>query len=154
MSSSRPYRSRTPTWAPSATGRLHVSVAEGPADARRFVRSALPRWTGPTEMQDAELLVSELVTNAIRHAGAHAVAIGVMSTPTTVQIGVHDRLDSPPVPAEVQGEAGGYGVHIVDHLADRWGVVSDSGGKTVWFELDADEDVSGDASEDPVGDVG
>jgi anti-sigma regulatory factor (Ser/Thr protein kinase) len=87
--------------------------------------------------QDALLVVSELVTNAVRHtsgactlaawSGAHSLRIEVRDSSTELP-----RFSAtPPGPMEV----GGRGLHIVDTLATRWGVRSASNGKTVWAEI-------------------
>lgn len=84
------------------------------------------------------LLVSELATNALRHAGTE-FEVEVTATRTGVRVAVSD--DSPQRPREPlvlpgPDAEGGRGLAIVDELADRWGVAGDPLGKTVWFELD------------------
>jgi anti-sigma regulatory factor (Ser/Thr protein kinase) len=85
----------------------------------------------------AVLLVSELVTNAVRHAGSTltvAVAIGRAA----VRVEVRDR--SPRLPALRESTGGddewGRGLVLVDALASRWGAERLPSGKRVWFELD------------------
>lgn len=122
-----------------------------PRHARDFVAGRLHDWQQGCANDLAMLLVSELVTNAVIHAGTPAdIEIGCSkgsgetssgSAPTsTVRISVSDGVttgvdpDAPHGPVPV-GAASGRGLHIVDALADRWGVSVGDEGKTVWFEL-------------------
>ncbi|GAA2320306.1 SpoIIE family protein phosphatase [Streptomyces kunmingensis] len=105
-----------------------------PGRARRLARSALSRW-GLEEMTDSvELLVSEVVTNAVRYA----------SKPVTLRLLRTDVLrcevgdDVPQLPRQRQARAtdeGGRGLFLVNRLARRWGATRLSTGKVVWFEL-------------------
>ncbi|MFI1721127.1 SpoIIE family protein phosphatase [Streptomyces sp. NPDC020489] len=106
-----------------------------PSRARRLVRRTLTRW-GLDELSDTtELLVSEIVTNAVRFA----------SRPLTLRLLRTDVLrcevtdDEPRLPVLGQARAtdeGGRGLHLVNRVARRWGATRLSGGKVVWFELD------------------
>ncbi|MET9763825.1 SpoIIE family protein phosphatase [Streptomyces sp. NPDC006372] len=105
-----------------------------PGRARRLARRALQRW-GLEELSDSvELLVSEVVTNAVRYA----------SRPVTVRLLRTDVLrcevgdDVPQLPRLRQARAtdeGGRGLYLVNRLARRWGATRLSTGKVVWFEL-------------------
>ena len=114
-------------------------LATTPADARRFVRAALRRW--PSSMIDAaELLTSEVVTNAIVHGRSTTTPIGVGSNGSTIRIEVDDPSQSQPVTVDKTDPTvpGGWGIGIVGTYASAWGVASHPGdGKTVWFELDS-----------------
>ena len=110
-----------------------------PAQARRFVRGALgdgvPRET--TEL--AELLTSELVTNAIRH-GSGRVAVTLTCSERVLAISVSDDDAAVPVvPPEDPLAVGGRGVRMVQRLAQDWGVSprENGPGKVVWFRLPA-----------------
>lgn len=84
------------------------------------------------------LLVSELATNALRHAGTE-LEVTVTATDSGVRVAVGDADPArPPGPrTAVRPDAeGGRGLAIVDRLADRWGVDTGPAGKAVWFELD------------------
>jgi anti-sigma regulatory factor (Ser/Thr protein kinase) len=87
----------------------------------------------------ADLLLSELVTNAIRHGGGLDVAVSVERLPgQRVCIGVTDDGHGNPVPRSPKvTDEHGRGLHLVGLLADRWGVRRnrDSDAETVWFEL-------------------
>ena len=84
------------------------------------------------------LLVSELATNAVRHARTE-FAVEVRPTTTGVRVAVtDDNPGRPRAPVVLPGPdaEGGRGLAIVGRLADRWGVEGDPPGKTVWFEVD------------------
>ena len=86
------------------------------------------------------LLVSELVTNAVIHAGS-TTQVHVVADDDQVRVEIGDRSPTPPLVRPMDRSAiGGHGVRIVDALADRWGVLGldpkAGPGKIVWFELD------------------
>lgn len=89
--------------------------------------------TGSGRLDDAKLLVSELVTNAIRHARS-PVQVTVRDHGGRLRVEVADESVRPLVYREGLQE-GGRGLLLLDALADRWGVDHHSHGKTVWFEL-------------------
>ena len=82
------------------------------------------------------LLVSELVTNAIRH-GKGVVHLAVKQAPERLCVEVSDAgPGSPATRLPSAEEASGRGLLMVDRLSSDWGVTpSDGGGKTVWFAL-------------------
>jgi anti-sigma regulatory factor (Ser/Thr protein kinase) len=85
---------------------------------------------------DLMLLVSELVTNAVRHAQGDEFEVRLEVTPQRLRLEVHDNGGGfhPRIQPSEDG-TGGYGLYIVDRLADRWGVERDDGG-VIWLELD------------------
>ncbi|MCW8383203.1 SpoIIE family protein phosphatase [Streptomyces justiciae] len=105
-----------------------------PGRARRLARRALSRW-GMEEMSDSvELLVSEVVTNAVRYA-SRPVTLRLLRT-DVLRCEVGD--DVPQLPRLRQARAtdeGGRGLYLVNRLARRWGATRLSTGKVVWFEL-------------------
>lgn len=108
------------------------------AEARRAVRAALGEL-GDTEAADAldaaQLCVSELVTNAVVHAGT-AIGLSVLVHPGGARVEVQDGSPHLPVPRNYSSLAStGRGLRMVDELATRWGVVSHRDTKTVWFEV-------------------
>jgi anti-sigma regulatory factor (Ser/Thr protein kinase) len=107
-----------------------------PAQIRHFVRLQLLQWGLDDLVDVAELLVSEVVTNSIRHALAGG-RVSVARQGTGVRVEVADSGGGTPVPRQAEPhEPTGRGLAIVGALADRWGVVDPPGsGKTVWFEL-------------------
>ncbi|MFN8051541.1 MAG: ATP-binding protein [Acidimicrobiales bacterium] len=108
-----------------------------PGEARTFVRSALAGWDGPATLETAELLVSELVTNAVTHGRAERPRLTVDLTDGAARIAVtDDRTDGPGTPAPCDPTTpGGYGLALIDALAASWGTELDDAGKIVWFEI-------------------
>lgn len=105
--------------------------------ARRFVATALTDAGVDHDVVDvAELLTSEIVTNAVVHA-ACAPEVGVARRDDAVRVEVVDNATSAPHLRHVPPDAtAGRGLAIVDAMATRWGVERrESGGNVVWFEL-------------------
>ncbi|MGW0992649.1 SpoIIE family protein phosphatase [Streptomyces sp. NPDC002520] len=105
-----------------------------PGRARRLARHALSRW-GLEDLSDSvELLVSEVVTNAVRYA-ERPVTLRLLRT-DVLRCEVGD--DVPQLPRLRQARAtdeGGRGLYLVNKMARRWGATRLSTGKVVWFEL-------------------
>jgi anti-sigma regulatory factor (Ser/Thr protein kinase) len=90
-------------------------------------------------LDDVRLLVSELVTNAIRHARTEpdaTVRLLVETSDGRLRVEVHDHgAGFEPAPRDPDPtRAGGWGLYLVEQLADRWGVDA-ADGTRVWFEL-------------------
>jgi anti-sigma regulatory factor (Ser/Thr protein kinase) len=104
--------------------------------ARRWVSAKLAaRAVAPQRCEDALLVVSELVTNALRH-GDGKIEARVSVDRAGVALFVSD--DGRDLPAVRRGDvsaSGGLGLQIVDRLASRWGVTPRADGKTVWVVL-------------------
>ncbi|MEU4846000.1 ATP-binding protein [Streptomyces gilvosporeus] len=107
--------------------------------ARRIIRAELARWGLPEHVETAELLVSELVTNALQHAwGPLHLRLSHSPVDRTLRCDIADGCpaappaDRPPARAD---EDHGRGLHLVDQLSTRWGARHTATGKTVWFEL-------------------
>jgi DNA-binding NarL/FixJ family response regulator len=118
---------------------LDLTYTANPESARRArhdVKAALASATGASAIEVIELLTSELVTNAVRHANSAArVAVEVVGS--KVKVSVTDDGPGRPTPASPSPDAeSGRGLELVDGLADRWGVIDLEVGKTVWFEAD------------------
>ncbi|GAA3492375.1 MULTISPECIES: SpoIIE family protein phosphatase [Streptomyces] len=107
---------------------------QAPGRARRLARRALERW-GLQELSDSvELLVSEVVTNAVRYA-ERPVTLRLLRT-DVLRCEVGD--DSPQLPRQRRArdtDEGGRGLFLVNRLARKWGATRLSSGKVVWFEL-------------------
>jgi anti-sigma regulatory factor (Ser/Thr protein kinase) len=112
-------------------------TGRAPGQARRIVREVLADIISDDVTETAELLVSELVTNAITH-GTGVVTLSIDCTDKSLAVTVSD--DEPTEP-ELQPESltalGGRGLRMVDALAGSWGVKphKDGAGKDVWFRL-------------------
>ena len=108
------------------------------AGARAFLRDALLAWDVPEDVRDsAELVVSELVTNAVTHTGTPAELVVARETGAgLLRISVADRSSRHPAPREAEPDAlGGRGLAIVDVVAQAWGVTAQGEGKLVWAVL-------------------
>ena len=103
--------------------------------ARGLVREVLPS-SDQELLFSVELLVSELVTNAILHASS-APRLDVHVTGANIRVEVFDD-DAAEPRQRVPGAdgIGGHGLHLVDQLASRWGSEPQHDGKVVWFEID------------------
>lgn len=132
----------TPT-RPAAQRSLSISLSAGPAaaaEARRHVRAAIEAWAVSADPYVAELLTSELVTNAIRHAGG-SVKLLATCTCGQLRVYVHDssRDWATPLDASVDAE-NGRGLMLVASMATQWGCYRTSAGKVVYFTLELETD--------------
>ena len=104
--------------------------------ARTFVLSI--EWTPDDEETRNRLatLTSEIVTNAVLH-GRTSFTVTVTKSSSRIRVAVGDR-NVQPVLRKTYGPTSptGRGLHIVEALADRWGIETGADGKTVWFEID------------------
>ena len=110
------------------------------ASAARNALLALDERLDPAVLDDIRLLVSELVTNAIRHSDAPAggqVGLDVSIKEESVRVEVADPGEGfEPAPRnEEMTKPGGWGLYLVDRIADRWGVMKNRMTR-VWFEVD------------------
>ncbi|WP_146231874.1 ATP-binding protein [Lentzea atacamensis] len=107
-----------------------------PMIAREFVRDVCEQWQLPALRNDALLVVSELVENAVRHARSEP-DLQVELRPCTLSIAVRDDDPTPAVQTEALPDVGGHrGLELVDRLSLRWGnTPSSDGGKIVWAVL-------------------
>jgi anti-sigma regulatory factor (Ser/Thr protein kinase) len=118
-------------------------VARSAAAARHLVEQVLAAWAAEAFIADAALLVSELVTNVVRHVtGPLAMRVEVALSDggpagPGLRVAVVDSSAAPPV-VDPRGPEGGHGLGLVLALADRWGSEEHGSGKRVWFELGRD----------------
>jgi anti-sigma regulatory factor (Ser/Thr protein kinase) len=107
-------------------------------------RHSLDRFEGlllPEKLEDVRLIVSELVTNSVRHAGLTSdekISLAVVISDGSVRGRVCDPgpgFEKPSEPRPRTDLSGGWGLPIVERISDRWGVER-NGCACVWFELD------------------
>lgn len=112
---------------------ITADVAEA-SRARSRTREQLLAWGLDGLVDPAELLVDELVTNAITHTGAPARLL--LAYDDTLLIEIIDTCPCPPQPRSVAvDDTGGWGLQIVEALTDNWGWHPSEGGKTVWCRI-------------------
>ena len=113
--------------------------ANSAAVARRFVADVLSqRGFSRSGIEDAVLLTSEAVTNAVVHAGT-TIGLVVDADSRKARVEVHDLLSTPPVRRALRPEEpNGFGLHVIAAVAGSWGVRRLDSGKCVWFELRAE----------------
>jgi len=103
--------------------------------ARRFVTATLVDW-GWSDVEVAELLVSELASNAVQHSESTTVGVTVRQVDGAVlveiaNVGAGEPTRQPPDPTRI----GGHGLAVVAELARAWGVRRADAATVVWFEL-------------------
>lgn len=105
-------------------------------ETRRALRELLRHWGLPGRADTAELLTSEILTNALVHTDHDAVLTATVG-PHGIRVEVRDFHGRRPRAQEApQDGTGGRGLFLVQSLADAWGVKAHGVGKVVWFELD------------------
>jgi MEDS: MEthanogen/methylotroph, DcmR Sensory domain/Histidine kinase-like ATPase domain len=133
--------------------RLHTSVLEpaprpaeaewscafavgptAPAQARRFVTAALRTWRAEPLADDAALLVTELATNAVRHARS-GFSVSLSRHGGVLRISVGDAATALEPPRSAPSLEQGRGMHLIEGLSRAWGVEPVEGGKLVWAEM-------------------
>jgi len=111
--------------------------SSAPGAARRHVERHREEL-GEASWQRARLLVTELTTNALRH-GAGAIVLEVADNGSALWFCVRDEGDVKPE-ARTPDDEGGFGLHLVERFADRWG--RPPGGGAVWFEIERAPDLA------------
>ncbi len=120
--------------------------AQSASEARLLVLTACRRWGASVVCADAELVVTELVANAVRHAGTEITVrlAALKNTPGGVRAEVSDGSQRPVRPRHANAlEESGRGLFLVDRLSSRWGADATSNGKTVWAEIIPDVSPAG-----------
>lgn len=104
--------------------------------ARNLTTEACVRWSLPQLAGPAAVVTSELITNAIEHAGT-MMTLRLTRPPNGLRIAVADGSTAPPVaaPQATASSVGGRGLHVVAGLAARWGHLPSPTGKVVWAVL-------------------
>jgi anti-sigma regulatory factor (Ser/Thr protein kinase) len=183
MAPTRPIRPPDPTTIAAATDQTAANGAgvrvcrvvrlasrlSAVSAARTEVEAAICAWCVAVDPDVAILLTSELVTNAVTHATAHAsrngraarradaaeaVLLVIAADDAGLRVDVHDGSGDLPVladcPAEADAETG-RGLLLVTSLSADWGFYRTPGGKAVYFTLQAQPDVHGDVIDRPDG---
>jgi len=124
-----------------------------PRAARSMLRLALTEW-GVGQLDSLDLLLTEVVTNAVVHAGT-PFTVHVTGRPGWARVEVHDCSAEPPHQRRANRRSEhGRGLLLVDRLADSWGWQQDEQslptGKSVWFEVSAADGDSHTAGDDLV----
>ncbi|MFF7649238.1 ATP-binding protein [Streptomyces sp. NPDC007983] len=113
-------------------------VPESAEAARRLVRTALAAWGQENLIEDAVLVITELVSNSVNHARLESIRV-VITRPSedVIRLGVADRARSVPLlRTDSNGDdTRGRGLLIVDALTERWGTELYRWGKQVWAEM-------------------
>jgi anti-sigma regulatory factor (Ser/Thr protein kinase) len=111
--------------------------------ARSLIRDPLKRWGLEDLIDSSELLVSELVTNAIKYAKGEPVLLRLILEPDTLVCEVHDSSPALPRVLQVDKDAeNGRGLHVVSQLSHRWGSRRTAVGKIVWCEQLVPEEIT------------
>lgn len=110
-----------------------ASVTRG----RHFVRQKLSDWAVGELLDDAELCVSELLTNAVLHAGTPMRLEIELDGDLTVRVRDDDRSTGVATPraSAAHEQESGRGLHIIERVSTRWGVSMLPDGKMIWFVL-------------------
>jgi anti-sigma regulatory factor (Ser/Thr protein kinase) len=129
----------------AADAQLHMQLKAG-LEAAREGRHSLDQLEGSLsddQLSELRLLVTELVTNSVRHGVQSGwITLDVEIDANAVRAVVTDRgpgFTAPEKPQPHPDRPGGWGLCLVDRLADRWGV-EPAGPTTVWFEIDRSND--------------
>jgi anti-sigma regulatory factor (Ser/Thr protein kinase) len=105
--------------------------------ARAYVEGALADIELPA-LQSIVLMVSELATNSVRHAGSE-FTVDIRAAGDAVRVAITDRgSGEPEMRAPTSDAPSGRGLRIVDRLADEWGIGDGSAGTSVWFVVRVD----------------
>lgn len=116
------------------------SSPESVSAARRFVQQHCSQWHLGDSCDRLLLLVSETVTNVVKHARSRLVHVRLVRQSPVVRVEVRDDDPTPPAPIEGTEAApdaeSGRGVQLIEALSEEWGVTAHpEGGKTVWFDI-------------------
>ncbi|MEX0834184.1 MAG: ATP-binding protein [Actinomycetota bacterium] len=115
------------------------AVPEAVPEARRALAALEPDIWGE-HLENVRLLVSELMTNSVRHSGVaqdDLIELRVFTEQGSVRVEVRDLGQGfePPDTTPSLYQESGWGLYLVRQIADRWGVLRD-GATCVWFEID------------------
>lgn len=131
------------SWRPDVVFARKLEFAGGryaPGNARATVHELLGDRLGRGWLADVAVLVSEIVTNAVRHGGVDrsgTIVVHVALAPDVLRVEVCDQGPgfTPPRTPRSRSQGGGNGLVLLDRMSSRWGVASGEG-TCVWFERD------------------
>jgi anti-sigma regulatory factor (Ser/Thr protein kinase) len=119
------------------------AVPESARTARRFARAALAQWGLPALVDDVDLVVSELITNALLHARSNrqgGIRLELLRRTDALVCRISDGSALPPAPEQVAETAeSGRGLLLVQAVSASWGWSYEPHGKVVWAEFDLDQ---------------
>ena len=115
--------------------RVFVGTPAALREVRRFVRQVLVAWGAEQRLIDAEIIASELATNAVKH-GRSPFRVSLTRSPRAMRLSVRDTsFDQPQPRPRHTGDGGGRGLALVSELSSAWGTNGETDGKTVWAEF-------------------
>jgi anti-sigma regulatory factor (Ser/Thr protein kinase) len=124
-----------PRWVDDSSDRVFVPAPEVIREVRAFVRDVLRSWGEEGCVAEAEVIVTELASNAVLHARS-PFRVSLLLTGAEIKIAVRDASTVPP--ERVHGHTdrgGGRGISIVAALSDAWASDPENDGKTIWATL-------------------
>ena len=115
--------------------RTFACSTRAPREARHFVVDTLRAWGHEELIEDASLVTTELVTNAVIHAASDAI-VTVSTAGDTIRVSVRDFSRARPTYRSRTAAVGGHGLYLIAALTTRWGTEIVSDGKIVWSLMD------------------
>ena len=108
------------------------------AEARERVMTLAEPFVEDRRLSDLRLVISEVITNAVRHGGDGDLLIAVTPRPEFLCVQVTDTGDgfAPRPRAYTPDEDGGFGLFLIERLTRRWGLTREDDNTRVWFEFD------------------
>lgn len=116
------------------TSATYAPTTDAPHASRRLLRDFLGRRGAADMSFVGEVLLSELVSNVVRHAHS-PIEVDLSWDDGTLRVEVRDGSSILPAVAELADEDGGYGLRIVEALSEDWGIRQLDDGKAVWCTL-------------------
>ena len=124
-------------------------VPASAGEARQLARGALEQWGLAAAAETTLLLLTELISNGVRHANT-MLSLVVTFDGFRLHVGVRDHDTHPPALTPASPETRhGWGLRLVNLLSSDWGTILDRDGKTVWFDLDIADLTRRDGSVEP-----
>jgi anti-sigma regulatory factor (Ser/Thr protein kinase) len=125
----------------ATSGRQSFTLAPLPqavAEARERVMALAEPFVDNGRMPDLRLVISEVITNAVRHGGEGELLVAVTPKQEFLCVQVTDTGDgfAPRPRAYAPDEDGGFGLFLIERLTRRWGITREDSNTRVWFEFD------------------